>query len=260
MTQVTFSGATGTISNLNQNFTQLYLLRELVSDPGYTAATPKFTFGSNYNLGIGIAPSAWGNAVYRALDIGAQGGIYGTTVSTTGISSNSYFDGANSIAKATAVGCIFELSSGTAAFYTIASVSAGAVQTLVAQWRGDSSGNFLVVGAGALGYGTGSGGTVTQATSKSTGVTLNKSNGTITMNGAALNATTSVSFVLTNSLIAATDVVNVAIKSGATLASYFVQVDATAAGSCTITVRNYTAGNLSEAIVMSFAVLKGVAA
>ena len=40
MTQVVFSGSTGTIANLNANFTQLYEWREFVSSPGYTAATP----------------------------------------------------------------------------------------------------------------------------------------------------------------------------------------------------------------------------
>jgi hypothetical protein len=39
MTQVTFSGAAGTITNLNQNFDQLYNLREFISTVGYTAAS-----------------------------------------------------------------------------------------------------------------------------------------------------------------------------------------------------------------------------
>ena len=43
--------------------------------------------------------------------------------------------------------------------------------------RLDASGNFLVTGVGGLGYGTGSGGSVTQGTSRTTGVTLNKTNG-----------------------------------------------------------------------------------
>lgn len=46
MAQVTFSGSSGTIANLNQNFTQLYELRELISTPGYTAATPKLTIAA----------------------------------------------------------------------------------------------------------------------------------------------------------------------------------------------------------------------
>ena len=111
-----------------------------------------------------------------------------------------------------------------------------------------------------VGYSTGAGAVVTQATSKSTGVTLNNICGTITMNGAQLNTVTSVQFVLTNSAIAATDVVIVNLKSGNTAGSYFVSIDAVAAGSATISLRNYSGGNLSEAVVLSFAVIKAVAA
>lgn len=111
-----------------------------------------------------------------------------------------------------------------------------------------------------IGYGTGVGGTVTQGSSKSTSVTLDKLTGTITMHNAALNAGVSVSFTLTNNKIAATDLITVNIKSGATANSYQTQVGAVTAGSCVIQVRNFTAGNLSEAVVLSFAVIKGVAA
>jgi hypothetical protein len=111
-----------------------------------------------------------------------------------------------------------------------------------------------------IGYGTGAGGTVTQATSKSTGATLNTVSGQITMNGAALAAAAEVSFTLTNSAIAATDVVMVSIASGATAGAYSVQCDATAAGSCRISVGNRSTGSLSEAIVLNFVVIKAVAA
>ena len=111
-----------------------------------------------------------------------------------------------------------------------------------------------------IGYAAGAGGTVTQATSKSTGVTLNKISGQVTMNGAALTAGASVSFTLANSAIAATDVVIVSIGSGASANSYFVVVDAVAAGSCRIHLSNVSAGSLSEALVINFAVIKAVAA
>src|SRR5262249_33804889 len=64
-------------------------------------------------------------------------------------------------------------------------------------------------GQAGIGYqtGAGAGGTVTQATSKSTGVTLNKITGAITMNAAALAAATSVTFTVTDSSVAATDAV-----------------------------------------------------
>jgi hypothetical protein len=131
-----------------------------------------------------------------------------------------------------------------------------------------TAGGFIVDAGGitskdatlGIGYATGAGGTVTQATSKSTGVTLNKVCGAITMNAAALLATTSVGFTLTNSAIAASDVVVVAIKSGATADSYELAVDATAAGSCRISLRNVSLGSLSEAVVLSFIVIKAVTA
>jgi len=110
-----------------------------------------------------------------------------------------------------------------------------------------------------FGFATGAGGAVTQLTSKSTGVTLNTNSGTITMNNASLAGAASVSFTLTNSTIAATDVVALAVKSGATTGLYTAAITATAAGSCQITVTNIgsTAG---EAVAINFAVIAAVAA
>lgn len=146
----------------------------------------------------------------------------------------------------------------------LAASSAGSTGTTlqtaanVVQW---SAAGLTVIGAAAaIGYATGSGGTVTQATSKATGVTLNKGTGQITMNAASLAANTAVSFVLSNSLIAATDVPRVVIGSGGTLGAYMVSVDAVAAGSCTISLRNMTAGALTEAVVLNFALVKGATA
>lgn len=110
---------------------------------------------------------------------------------------------------------------------------------------------------GTLGYVAGAGGTVTQATSKSTGVTLSKASGQITMHAAALAAGTIVSFVLTNTQIAATDVLILNHVSGGTPGSYSLNARC-AAGSATIDVRNNTGGSLSEAIVIGFVVIKAV--
>lgn len=111
-----------------------------------------------------------------------------------------------------------------------------------------------------IGYATTAGGTQTQSTNKSTGVTLNKICGQITMANVALAATTSVSFTLTNSTIAATDVVIVNIASAATTNTYTITVDAVAAGSCRIHLRNISATSRTEALVLNFAVIKAVAA
>jgi len=109
-----------------------------------------------------------------------------------------------------------------------------------------------------LGYTTGSGGTITQATNKTTAVTLNKINGEIVMNGAALADDATAAFTLTNSTIAATDVVIVNVASVGTAGAYQVTVGAVAAGSCSISVLNVSGGALSEAIKLNFAVIKAV--
>jgi hypothetical protein len=115
--------------------------------------------------------------------------------------------------------------------------------------------------SGGVGYATGAGGAETQLTSKATGVTLDKICGTITMHNATLAHQTPVAFTLTNSAIEATDVVAVCVKSGGTAGAYLVSAGAVAAGSCSITLFNcQTSGNLSEAVVLSFAVIKAVAA
>jgi len=108
-----------------------------------------------------------------------------------------------------------------------------------------------------IGYAAAAQGTVTQLTSKSTGVTLNKSAGQITMNNAALAAQTNVSFTLTNSLISAKDVIIVNVAGGtAAVDSYNCWVSGHAAGSCTFVVRNITAAtSLSEAVVLNFSVI-----
>lgn len=108
-----------------------------------------------------------------------------------------------------------------------------------------------------IGYATGAGGTVTQATNKGTGVTLNKVTGDITMNNASLAAATIVSFVLTDSAIAATDFLDIQHVSAGTLGAYTVQATC-GSGSATIYVRNNTAGSLSEAIVLKFYLNKAV--
>lgn len=110
-----------------------------------------------------------------------------------------------------------------------------------------------------MGYspGGGNGGTVTQATSKSTGVTLNRLSGQITLNNASLASGAKVSFVVTNSLVGVGDTPTVAVQSGGTANAYRADVTAVAAGSFTITVENLTGGSLGEAPVIGFNVIKG---
>lgn len=108
-----------------------------------------------------------------------------------------------------------------------------------------------------IGYATAAQGTVTQATSKSTGVTLNKSAGRITMNGALLAANTAVSFTLTNNLISTNDVIILNVSGGGTAGAYTTYVSSMTAGSVVLTLRNMTGGDLSEAVVLNFAIIHG---
>jgi len=109
---------------------------------------------------------------------------------------------------------------------------------------------------GGIGYATGAGGTVTQTTNRTTGVTINKVTGAITLVSAAGSATPA-SFTVTNSAVAATDVVVVNQKSGTDL--YQISVTAVSAGSFRITF-NTTGGTTTEQPVFNFAVIKAVAA
>lgn len=111
-----------------------------------------------------------------------------------------------------------------------------------------------------IGYAPGAGGTITQASNKSTGVTLHKVTGKITMNGAALSNGVEVSFTVTNSTVTVNDVVVACHSSAGTAGSYAVECNAIAAGSFAITVSNVSAGSLSEAIVLTFVVIRGASA
>ena len=117
----------------------------------------------------------------------------------------------------------------------------------------DTSGNATVTTAAGLGYSTGSGGTVTQATSRTTGVTLNKPTGAITM-FSDLGSAVAATFTVTNSLVAATDTILLSQQSGTNL--YVLLVTAVAAGSFNITF--YTTGGVtSDTPVINFTIIKG---
>ena len=106
-----------------------------------------------------------------------------------------------------------------------------------------------------LGYAASAQGTVTQATNKGTGVTLNKSAGKITMNNASLGAGASVTFTLTNSTISTNDVIIVNVSGGGTAGAYWPYVSSMASGSAVIGLWNSTAGPLSEAVILNFAII-----
>lgn len=127
-------------------------------------------------------------------------------------------------------------------------------------WPGN--GNLLSASPTAgVGYSVGAGGTVTQLTSRTTGVTLNRPTGAITTNNTSLAAGANASFTVTDSAVAINDTVNTSIRSGQTLKSTQVEVTAMAAGSFELTVFNPdTVSAETGAIIINFAVVKGAVA
>jgi hypothetical protein len=103
---------------------------------------------------------------------------------------------------------------------------------------------------------TGAGGAVTQVTSRTTGVTLNKVCGTITLVSAA-GTTTWQTFTVTNSAVVRTDVVKVTQQSGTD--KYLIHVTNTIDGAFSVTYAT-TGGTTTETPTFNFTVSKAVAA
>ena len=117
-----------------------------------------------------------------------------------------------------------------------------------------ATGTIVSTGTAGVGYATGAGGSVTQITSRTTSVTLNKTTGAITLFSAA-GTTTAATFTVNNTTVAATDVIILNQKSGTDL--YNLMVTAVTANSFNITFRT-TGGTTTETPVFSFAVIKAV--
>lgn len=108
-----------------------------------------------------------------------------------------------------------------------------------------------------VGYGTGAGTAVTQLTNKSTAVTGTMC-GQITTSNATLNANTVVSFTVNVTGVASTDTVVLNHQSGGTFGAYIFAARNMQTNAFDIAIWNVTAGNLSEALVLNYAVTKAV--
>lgn len=112
---------------------------------------------------------------------------------------------------------------------------------------------------GGVGYATGAGGSVTQATSKTTAVTLNKDCGQIITSNSALAAGAVATFIVNTTEVVNTDTVVLSLQSGmATFGTYRYWVEAVLNGFFRVTIENRSAGSLSEALTFNFAIIKSV--
>jgi hypothetical protein len=110
-----------------------------------------------------------------------------------------------------------------------------------------------------IGYAAAAQGTVTQLTSKSTSVTLNKSMGRITMHNEALAGNAAASFTMNNTAISSRDTIIINVSGGATTGAYTTYVTSMTAGSAILTLRNLTGTSYSEAVVLNFSIIHGAA-
>ena len=114
----------------------------------------------------------------------------------------------------------------------------------------------VVYAASQLGYTNAGYGTVTQQNNKATGVTINKTAGTITTANAQMAPNAKVAFIVTNSQVSALDTVIVNIASGATATfAYVVAVVTVTDGAFTINLDNVSSNAYTDTLKINFAIL-----
>jgi hypothetical protein len=203
--------------------------------------------------------------------LGTPSALVGTNITGTaaGLTAGNVTTNANLTGAVTSVGNATSLGSFTSANLASAltdETGTGAnvfanTPTLVTPNIGAATGTSLAVtgslrssGTAGVGYSTGAGGVVIQGTSRTTGVTINKTTGQITLFSAA-GTTSATTFTVTNSTVATTDVIILNQHTGTDL--YDLMVTKTTLGSFDITFRT-TGGTTTEQPIFNFAVIKGV--
>ena len=184
--------------------------------------------------------------LFALYNLGGTGGVDGDMVTFDQTTWSAAFKSTTASTSTTSGGATFAGGVGVAGDINVA----GYIAT-----GGNVSANGQVTSLTGTGYRTGAGGTVTQSTSKATGVTLNKACGQITTPNDLLAANTTTSFTFTNSTIGSTDLLALDHVSGGTIGGYDLFA-VCGSGSATVYIRNRTAGALSEAIVIRFALIK----
>jgi len=203
--------------------------------------------------------------------LGTPSALVGTNITGTaaGLTAGNVTTNANLTGAITSVGNATSLGSFTSANLASAltdETGTGAnvfanTPTLVTPVIGAATGTSLAVtgalrssGTAGVGYSTGAGGVVIQGTSRTTGVTINKLTGQITLFSAA-GTTSATTFTVTNSTVNTTDAIILTQHTGTDL--YNLMVTKTTLGSFDITFRT-TGGTTTEQPIFNFAVIKGV--
>lgn len=233
--------------------------KEVTVNAYFDAASPATTYGRQQRLCSGLTWAYYGGNVTIAS--GAMSQIAnGTTLLTL---NTTWYMVAAKATGAVSFSTSITNWNDTATYWRLYLITTGpATVTNYIDYReiGKYSTGIVRTDPSLLGYGTGAGGAVTQLTDKTTGVTLSKPCGQITTNAASLAANTTVSFTVTNTLVGTSDAPEVVRQSGGTAAAYQVWCDSVAAGSFVVCIRNITAGDLAETLVLNVNVAKGAVA
>jgi hypothetical protein len=241
--------------------------------PGTPGVSNTITFGAVGNYAFEFVTIDGGTTVWVFDDSRAPGkiatvlDITNTTVSTSTTTGALIVAGGVGIGGNLNVGGVTALTGNiTGNLNVTGNIAGGNISTVGIATSGTASvtGNVIVGGTagisltstGTVGYTAGAGGTIAQSGNKTQTVILNKPSGEITMQNTSLAADTAVSFTLTNSTIATRDLLLINLVGGGTPGAYFYGSNCTT-GSAVITVRNLTAGPLSESLVLRYAVIKG---
>jgi hypothetical protein len=222
-----------------------------------------FASASNARTALGLGTSATQNSNSVTITGGSISGVTFSGV-FTGITSieSGTFTTSNAAAGVTLTGNSLT-ADGTDTNINIDITPKGTGEVNITKVDIDSG---SVLATTELGYNTGSGagGSVTQLTSRTTGVTLNTPTGEITLFAAAISGHDADEFTLTNSTIGANDVIMLSVKSGVasgTRRYYQVHAVTVSAGSCVIAVGNLDNASIpaagTESPVIQFVVLKG---
>lgn len=213
------------------------------------------------NLGLGTTPAAWSGVGGKVFQIGNTS-IFNSTNSWHACA-NTYYDGSVYRYIVTDYACDYYQGSGTHTFRVASSSTAGSPVTWITALVIASDGTVSATGGNPLGYGNGSGGVVTQLTSKTTAITINKPSGRITTHNASLAAGAVVAFSVNNLTSEAASVPVVSIYQDGVVdpASYNVWTQPwISGGGFNVFLRNISAGPLAQAVGINFAVIKGAIA